>query len=33
MAEQYIQTIQNGPGGVESWLRLNSPINLTNMIA
>jgi len=33
MAEQYIQTISNGLGGIESWLRLNGPINLTNMIA
>lgn len=33
MAEQYIQTIQAGSGGLESWFKLNSSINLTNMIA
>lgn len=33
MAEQYIQTIKARHGGLESWLKLNKSIALTNMVA
>lgn len=32
IAEQYIQTLQAGSGGLEQWFKLNSNINLTNWL-